>query len=70
MLLLSNIEETNVNRLLEEWGYFHKRALSDVEECCCGTKSYYYEVIPSGIGDHVYLVYDGHRALVSDLESL
>ncbi len=69
MLKLDEVEKENVRRLLEKWGYYHKRALADLEEDCCGTKSYHFEVIPSNIGDSVYLCYNGYRELISNIEN-
>lgn len=69
MLQLNEVEKANVARLLKEWGYGSEQLLADFEEDCCGTRSYHFEVIPSGIGDNVYLVYKDHRECISDWES-
>lgn len=37
-----------------------------IEEDCCGTADYHYEIHPSGIGDTVYLVCNGERTWLDD----
>ena len=63
MLVLDEFEKDTVQRLLKEWGYH------DDEPDCCGTALYHFEVIPSGIGDNVYLCYKEHKQIISNLDN-
>lgn len=43
--------------------------LADLEETCEGSRSFHYEVHPSGIGDTIYLVFKGEKTLLNDPEA-
>lgn len=70
MLKLNEVEKANVARFLKQWGYGIKQRMIELEEDCCGSASYHFEVHPTGIGDGIYLVYGSHREFISDWENV
>lgn len=66
MFALTEYEEKKRDEILRERNY---DAMADLEETCEGSKSYYYQVHPSNIGDDVYLVYKGEKFYLSDPDS-
>lgn len=64
---LSDLEIFNRDSFLKTMGYDGQ---IDLEEDCCGAKSYHYEVHPSNLCDTVYVVYKGMKHLISDLDNL
>lgn len=56
----------NQRRIMKD--FLAPRSRPDVflEEDCCGTKDYHFEIHPSGIGDSIYLVCNGERIWLDD----
>lgn len=64
-----SFESTLNNRQRESLKEFLKirsRPLIYLEECCCGTRDYHFEITPSGIGDSVYVVCGKDRLWLDD----
>lgn len=65
-MILNEIEIKNRERYLKEWDYGAKELWNDIEETCDGSRSYYYQIHPSGIGDQIILKYKNHSADITD----
>ncbi len=63
---LSEYEFERQREYLNKIGY--NRSL-DFQEDCTGMPNYHYEVYTSGIGDTVYLVHNGNKVLLSDMDA-
>lgn len=65
-LILTQYEVDKRDEILAAGGY---DLMTDIEETCEGSRSYHYIVRPSGIGDSVYLVFNGEETFISDPDS-
>lgn len=70
MLVLSKSEMITRDDWLKANGYGVKQAVADLEEDCCGSRSFHYEIHPSNLCDSVYVCYKGKRHLITDLDNL
>lgn len=65
-MILTPYEEAKKNEILSSERYDY---LSDLEETWEGSRSYHYKVVPSNIGDEVFLVFKGQEFYISDPDS-
>ncbi len=56
----------NQKRIMKEFLATRSRPDIYIEECCCGSRDYHFEIRPSGIGDDVHLVCAGERVWLDD----
>lgn len=64
--ILNEKEKTLRDKWLKIWEYNYE---IDLEETAEGSRSYYYEIHPSNIGDTIFICYKNYRANITDYES-